>query len=65
MTPIVRTPQTTTARRRSTSVAHRAAEGTITGYLRDVSAGGRRHAAPVVPRVRGVVPARPPGTPQP
>ncbi|WP_354698493.1 hypothetical protein DSM112329_04175 [Paraconexibacter sp. AEG42_29] len=50
MTPITRTAQSATARRRG--IAHRAAEGTITAYLRDVSAAGRREPMPAPPRVR-------------
>lgn len=54
MTPINRTVQSTTARRRA--AAHRAAEGTITAYLRDISASGRRQPATVRPRVRIAAP---------
>ncbi|MCW3014839.1 MAG: hypothetical protein JWO02_1931 [Solirubrobacterales bacterium] len=57
MTPIARTAPTTTARRRA--AAHRAAEGTVTAYLRDISAAGRRGPASMRPRIRGTAPPPP------
>jgi hypothetical protein len=50
MTPIARTTQSTTVRRLDAS--HRAAEGSITAYLRDISAVGRREPMVVPSRVR-------------
>lgn len=54
MTPSRTAPTTATARRRA--IAHRAAEGTVTAYLRDLSAPARRERAGLRPRHGMVVP---------